>query len=135
MNSNQLDKLHEFDFWSMIRGLEWGDKTTQCITAKRNIMKNFPPYKVNAFRRIANNYAEKLVNIYESLSKSVFSYTELYNGAMEVVGFGKSELERYMKEPLLLAGVVEAVINKEEDEKFAYALPLEDDYYDEDVIV
>jgi hypothetical protein len=36
---------------------------------------------------------------------------------------------------LLLAGVVEAVINKEEDEKFAYALPLEDDYYDEDVIV
>lgn len=135
MNSNQLDKLHEFDFWSMINSLKWGDKTVQCITARRHVMKNFPPYKANAFRRIADSYAEKLMEVYENALKPVFSYTEIYNGAMEVVGFGKSELERYMKDPILLSGVIESTIEKEEEEKFAYALPLEDDYFDEQAIV
>lgn len=135
MSSNQLDKLHEFDFWSMIKDLKWGDKTTQCIAARRHIMKSYPPYKVNAFRRIADTYAEKLMDTYYATVKPIFSITEIFNGCMEVVGFGKSELERYTKDPILLSGVIETLIEKDEDSKFVYALPIEDDYFDEETIV
>jgi len=135
MSSNQLDKLHEFDFWSMIKNLKWGDQTTQCVAAKRYIMKNFPPYKVSAFRRIADAHATKLVHNYESVVKSIFSFSEIYNGAMEIVGFGKVEFERYMNDPILLSGVIESLVEKDEDNKFVYALPFEDDYFDEETIV
>ena len=135
MNSNQLDKLHEFDFWSMINSIKWGDKTTQCVAARRYIMKNFPPYKANAFRRIADGYAEKLMDCYDNEVNSMFSVSEIYNGAMEVVGFGKTEFDRYAKDPILLSGIIESLIEKEEGDKFAYAIPLEDDYFDEDAIV
>ena len=66
MNSNQLDKLHEFDFWSMIHNLDWGGGNTKCSAAKRYIMVNQPPYKVNAFRRIAHSHTTELVEKYTS---------------------------------------------------------------------
>jgi hypothetical protein len=135
MSNNQLDKLHEFDFWSMIKNLNWGDNTLHCLAARQYIMKNFPPYKVNAFRRIADTYATKLIESYESTVKSIFSISEIYNGAMEVVGFGKAEFERYIKDPILLSGIIESLIEKEEDNKFVYALPFEDDYFNKETIV
>ena len=135
MSSNQLDKLHEFDFWSMISGLKWGDQTTRCIAAKRYIMKNHPPYKTNAFRRIAEGYAQKLVDLYNEKFTSVFTYSQVYNGAFEVIGFGRAEYDRYSKDPILLDGIIESIAEKDEDEKFVYAFPLEDDFFNQDTLV
>jgi len=135
MSINQLDKLHEFDFWSMINSLKWGDETTRCIAAKRHIMKNTPPYKVNAFRRIADNYANNLVKAYTDKLTSVYSYAEMYAGAFELIGFGRSEYDRYIKDPILLSTIIESIIDKDEDEKFVFALPLEDDFFEQSVIV
>jgi hypothetical protein len=135
MSINQLDKLHEFDFWSMINSLKWGDVTLQCITARQYVMKNFPPYKVSAFRRIADMHATNLIENYDKTVKSIFSISEIYSGAMEVIGFGKSEYERYLKDPILLSGIIESLIEREEDTKFVYALPFEDDYYNKDTLV
>jgi hypothetical protein len=135
MSINQLDKLHEFDFWSMINSLKWGDQTTRCIAAKRYIMKNTPPYKVTAFRRIADNYANMLIKAYTSKLNSVYSYAEMYNGAFELIGFGRSEYDRYISNPIMLSTIIESIIDKEDDEKFVFALPLEDDFFEPSVIV
>jgi len=135
MSINQLDKLHEFDFWSMINSLKWGDETTRCIAAKRYIMKNTPPYKITAFRRIADNYANMLVKEYASKSNSVYGYAEMYNGAFELIGFGRSEYDRYLSNPIMLSTIIESIIDKEDDEKFVFALPLEDDFFEPSTIV
>jgi hypothetical protein len=129
MSINQLDKLHEFDFWSMINSLKWGDQTTRCIAAKRYIMKNTPPYKVTAFRRIADEYAKNLIDAYTHKLNSVYSYAEMYTGAFELIGFGKSEYDRYLNDPVMLSTIIESIIDKDDDEKFVFALPLEDDFF------
>jgi hypothetical protein len=134
MSTDQLDKLHEFDFWSMINNIKWGDYTTKCIAAKRYIMHNFPPYKTNAFRRIADNYASKLVKKYTGELNNTFRYTEIYNGAYEVISYGKLAYDNFYNDPLLLTPVIEQVINSDEDEKFVHTMPLEDDFYNQDII-
>ena len=133
MNMDQLDKLHEFDFWSMISGVKWASNS-KCNVAKRYIMCNFPPYKTNAFRRIADNYTKQLVDKYIGDGTPVFSYTAVYNGAYEVISHGKAEYNVYCKHPELLTPVIEYLLTKEEDEKFVYAMPLEDDFFSQDII-
>jgi hypothetical protein len=134
MSTNQLDKLHEFDFWSMINNIKWGDCTTKCIAAKRYIMHNFPPYKTNVFRRIADNYTCQLVEKYMNDLSTTFSYTEVYNGAYEVISQGKTSYDSYFNKPSLLTPIIEYIISKDEDEKFVYAMPLEDDFFNQDII-
>jgi len=134
MSTEQLDKLHEFDFWSMINGIKWGTNTNKCVAAKRYIMCNFPPYKTNAFRRIADRYAKQLVDKYADVFTSTFSYTAMYNGAYEIISYGKTEYDNFYKNPELLTTVIESLLAKEEDDKFVYAMPLEDDFFNQDLI-
>ena len=134
MSIEQLDKLHEFDFWSMINSIKWGIDTNKCVAVKRYIMCNFPPYKTNAFRRIADRYTKQLVDKYADVFTSTFSYTAMYNGAYEIISLGKAEYDNFYKNPDLLTTVIESLLGKDEDEKFVYAMPLEDDFFNQDII-
>lgn len=134
MNTNQLDKLHEFDFWSMINNIKWGDCITKCIAAKRYIMHNFPPYKTNVFRRIADSYARQLVDKYMADSNTTFSYTQVYNGAYEVISHGKTSYNSFVSDPSLLTPIIEYIVGKDEDEKFVYSMPLEDDFFNQEIL-
>lgn len=133
MSTEQLDKLHEFDFWSMISDVKW-NSNAKCVAAKRYIMCNYPPYKTNAFRRIADKYTKQLVDKYIGDGTPVFSYTAIYNGAYEIISRGKNEYNAIFNSPELLTVVIEELTTKEEDEKFAYALPLEDDFFNQELI-
>jgi hypothetical protein len=58
----------------------------------------------------------------------------MYDGAYEIISHGKTEYDNFYKNPELLTTVIESTIVKEDDEKFVYALPLEDDFFNQDLI-
>lgn len=130
MSNISIDELLKPDFWSMINSVKWGDKNTKVDTVRSLLMKMYPPYKTNAFKRIAEDLAQQLIAKFTSLYKNTrYTYHQLYNGVYEVVGFGQTEYKRYLNDPSLLNAIIDQCIEKRVDELFSFAIPVEDDFY------
>jgi len=130
IGKDQLNKLMAGDFWNYISEINWGDGVKSAKKIKQDGMKSIPPYKADIFKEICRNLVMDLLNkVHEFGFAKNYSTWHVFAACHEVIGYGKTEYERTLKEPQEIERVLLGVEFADNDNLFINCLPGEDDYY------
>lgn len=132
MTTVDIKKMIEPDFWKMISEINWGQTYSSATAASNKIKVGYPPYKTNYFKDIAHELASNLANKYCELVTNCKFYTAML-AAFEVVSKGRAEYLEFLDDPVQLKTVLESINTSNPDSLFLFAIPGEDDYYQENI--
>ena len=126
----QLNKLMASDFWNYIAELNWGEGVQSASAIKKAGMKSIPPYKADIYKELCRDMVKDLSDKVQNLGFSKhYSRWHIFAACHEVIGYGKTEYERALKEPQEIERVLQSVEFTDNDNLFVNCLPGEDDYY------
>ena len=124
-----MKKLMEPDFWKMISEASWTTITNSNVI-RNKIKVSYPPYKAEYFKNIAHDFATQLADTYCQTIRKINHYTAIV-AAYEAVALGRSTYQEYLDDPSKLKTIIETVDTSNTEALFIFALPSEDDYYQE----
>jgi hypothetical protein len=126
---SKVAAMSESEFWKLTEPYGWGTKTKNYKPIKKDLMSKLSPDKADdlnqTFRALTGRLDKALSKVVEGLGDD--GYSDLL---AHIVGMGKREYERNLKNPQLAN---ERANKYDFAESFSYAIPHKEDYASLDV--